>query len=165
MAVANHGLLPPALSELDRTGRVPKNAVHTVFGLTMLGDFVAVHILHSGLAALTWWANAMVFFATLTFAAVNLANIFYFRRFAPQRFSLWPNLVVPLFGAISTFYVMYETFFVALWSTDFRTGRSVVIFSVLVFLLFVLIVVVMAMMSPRRLRGEAPIEADSKPSV
>ena len=57
---------------------------------------------------------------------------------------------------------MYETFFVALWNTDFRTGRSVVIFSVLVFLLFILVVGLMAAISPRRLQGEAPIEADSK---
>jgi len=161
-ALARHGLLPRRLAELDRTGMVPTNALHAVFGLVIIGDVAAVLILRNGLDAFTWWANAMVFFATLTFAAVNLANIFYFRRFAPAQFSLWPNLIVPLFGAISTFYVMYETFFVALWNTDFRTGRSVVIFSVLVFLLFILVVGLMAAISPRRLQGEAPIEADSK---
>jgi basic amino acid/polyamine antiporter, APA family len=164
-ALARHGLLPRALSELDGSGRVPTNAVHAVFGLVMLGDVAAVLILRNGLAAFTWWANAMVFFATLTFAAVNIANIFYFRRIVRERFRPWPNLVVPVFGAISTLYVMYETFFVALWNADFRTGRSVVIFSVVLFLLFILIVGGMAMKSPLRLQGEAPIEADSTPTA
>ena len=159
-ALARHRLLPLALSELDRTGRVPTNAVHAVFVLVMLGDVGAVLILRNGLAAFTWWANAMVFFATLTFAAVNVANIFYFRRIAREQFRPWSNLVIPLFGAISTLYVMYETFFVALWSADFRTGRSVVIFSVLLFLFFILIVGLMSRVSPHRLQGEAPIEAD-----
>jgi len=75
--LARHGLLPRALSELDRTGRVPKNAMHTVFGLTMLGEFVAVHILHSGLAALTWWANAMVFLPHSHLPPSILANILF----------------------------------------------------------------------------------------
>jgi len=119
-----------------------------------------VLVLRNGLAAFTWWANAMVFFATLTFAAVNLANIFYFRRIARERFRPWSNLLIPFFGAVSTLYVMYETFFVALWNADFRTGRSVVIFSVLLFLLFLLTVGLMSWISPQRLRGEAPIEAD-----
>jgi amino acid transporter len=159
-ALARHRLLPAALAKLDGAGRVPINAVHVVFALTLIGDIAAVLVLRNGLAAFTWWANALVFFATVTFTAVNLANIFYFRRAAREKFSVWPNLIIPLIGAISTVYVMYETFFVALWGADFRTGKSVVIFSVLLFLCFVLIVVVMNVKSPQRLQGDAPIEAD-----
>jgi hypothetical protein len=59
---------------------------------------------------------------------------------------------------------MYETFFVALWNAGFRSGRSVVIFCVVVFLSFVIVVCLMAMVSPHRLQGEAPIEADSTKS-
>jgi basic amino acid/polyamine antiporter, APA family len=161
-ALARHGLLPPVLSELDRQRRVPINAMHTVFGLVIVGDVTSILILHDGLAAFTWWANAMVFFATVTFAAVNIANVCYFRRVARERFRLWTNLVIPILGAVSTFYVMYETFFVALWSADFRSGRSVVIFSVLVFVLFVLVVGTLGLRSPGRLQGDAPIEADWK---
>jgi amino acid transporter len=160
-ALARHRLLPSALAELDGAGRVPINAVHAVFALTFIGDIAAVLILRNGLAAFTWWANALVFFATVTFAAVNLANIFYFRRVAPGRFRLGSNLVIPFVGAISTLYVMYETFFVALWSADFPTGKSVVIFGVALFFGYVLIVVFMAIKSPQRLRGDAPIEADA----
>jgi amino acid transporter len=160
-ALARHRLLPGLLAELDETGLVPTNALHAVFGFVIAGDVVAVLVLRNGLDAFTWWANAMVFFATLTFAAVNLANIFYFWRFARERFKAWPNLLVPLFGAISTFYVMYETFFVALWNAGFRNGRSVVLFSVLLFLIFVLVVGLTFVRSPARLQGDAPIEADA----
>lgn len=160
-ALARHRLLPRSLAELDGAGRVPINAVHAVFVLTLVGDIAAIVILRNGLAAFTWWANALVFFATVTFAAVNVANILYFRRVARDRFSPWLNLVIPLVGASSTLYVMYETFFVALWNADFQTGKSVVIFSVLLFVIFVLIVGVMAVKSPQRLQGEAPIEAEA----
>lgn len=77
-ALARHGLLPRQLAQLGGTGRVPRQALHTVFGIVMLGNIAAVLILKNGLAAFTWWANAMVFFATLTFAAVNVANICFF---------------------------------------------------------------------------------------
>jgi amino acid transporter len=158
-ALARHGLLPHHLARLDATGRVPREALHAVFGLVIVGNVAAVLILKNGLEAFTWWANAMVFFATLTFAAVNAANIFYFRRIVPERFKILPNLIVPIVGVASTLYVMYESFFVALWNTDFRTGRSVVYFCVMLFVSFIVIVWVMGRLSPGRLQGSAPVEA------
>jgi hypothetical protein len=138
---------------------VPREALHTVFGLVIVGNVAAVLILRNGLAAFTWWANAMVFFATLTFAAVNIANICFFRRIAPARFRILPNLIVPVVGVVSTLYVMYESFFVALWNADFLTGRSVVYFCVLLFLLFIVIVWLTGRIAPTRLQGDAPVEA------
>jgi amino acid transporter len=158
-ALARHGLLPHHLARLDATGRVPREALHAVFGLVIVGNVAAVLILKNGLEAFTWWANAMVFFATLTFAAVNAANICYFRRITPERYKILPNLIVPIVGVASTLYVMYESFFVALWGTDFRTGRSVVYFCVMLFVLFMVIVWLMGRLSPTRLQGSAPVEA------
>lgn len=158
-ALARHGLLPRPLARLDGNGRVPRKALHAVFGLVIVGNLAAVLILRNGLAAFTWWANSMVFFATLTFAAVNVANICYFRRIAPEHFKLVPNLIVPVIGVLSTLYVMYESFFVALWNTDFAGGRSVVYFCVLLFVLFIAVVWLMSQIAPERLRGAAPVEA------
>ena len=158
-ALARHGLLPRALARLHTEQRVPREALHVVFGIVLVGNIAAILIFRNGLVAFTWWANAMVFFATLTFAAVNIANICYFRRVAPARFRILPNLIVPIIGAASTAYVMYESFFVALWNTDFLTGRSVVYFCVVLFVLFILIVWLVARVSPQRLQGGAPIGA------
>jgi amino acid transporter len=160
-ALARHRLLPHALAQLDGANRIPRKALHAVFILVLVGDVAAELILRNGLAAFTWWANAMVFFATLTFAAVNVANLFYFVRIAPSRFSWFSNLVVPVIGVISTVYVMYQAFFVALWNMDFLAGRSVVYFGGLLFLLFIVVVLLMQWRSPERLRGAAPIEANA----
>jgi len=159
-ALARHGLLPRPLARLDASGRVPRESLHAVFALVLIGNIAAVLLLHgNGLAAFTWWANAMVFFATLTFTAVNLANILYFRRIARARFQVLRNLLVPAIGALLTLYVMYESFFVALWSADFASGKSVVGFCVLLFALYIAIVWLMGRRAPERLEGPAPVEA------
>ena len=158
-ALARHGLLPRTLAHLDGSGRVPRRALTVVFAAVIAGDTAGILAFGNGLVAFTWWANALVFFATLTFTAVNVANILYFRRVAPSRYKRLPNLLVPLTGAISTLYVMYESFFVALWGSDFRTGRSVVYVCMVIFIFFVALVWLVSSKWPERLRGPAPIEA------
>jgi APA family basic amino acid/polyamine antiporter len=161
-ALARHRLLPSVLARLDERTGVPRAALHAVFTLVVLGNVAAVLILQNGLAAFTWWANAMVFFATLTFAAVNVANICYFRRILPARFKIIPNFIIPVIGAASTLYVMYESFFVALWNADFLSGRSVVYFCCATLVLYVLVVFLTARLSPARLQGGAPVEAQDR---
>jgi len=85
---------------------------------------------------------------------------FYFRRIAPSRYNLVPNLLIPFVGAISTLYVMYQAFFVALWGSGFETGRSVVYFCVILFVLLVALVPFVGHHWPARLRGAAPVEAE-----
>ena len=162
-ALSRHRLLPSWLSHLSPVRRVPTNALHAVFFLVLVGDAAALLILRNGLEAFTWWANAMVFFATVTFAAVNVANILYFRRVAPERFRPWTNLIVPVIGAGMTLYVMYESFFVSLWQTGSEAGRTVVMFGVALLALFALTVGCTARKAPEVLTGTAPIEAEHAP--
>jgi amino acid transporter len=162
-ALARHRLLPTSLSQLDPTGRVPRKALHAVFAFVLLGDITLLIVLNNGLAAFNWWANALVFFATLTFTAVNIANICHFQRDASARFDLVSNMIVPIIGALSTLYVLYEMFFVALWDADWASGRSVVYFCVTLFGFFILVVLFTGLLRPDRLRGPAPIEAESQP--
>ena len=158
-ALARHRLLPTALAHLHGVRRVPRNALHVVFAVVVVGDAIALLALRNGLAAFNWWANALVFFATFTFAAVNIANIAYFHSVVPQRRHYLWNFCIPLTGVISTAYVMYEMFFVALWSSDFAKGRSVVYFSLLLMAVFVAAVAIVARVAPGRLAGAAPIQA------
>ena len=160
-ALSRHRLLPRSLANLTEPRRVPAKALHVVFSLVLLGDSAALLILRNGLMAFTWWANAMVFFATLTFVAVNIANFLYFKRIVPERFRLWRNFFVPAFGALLALYVMYESFFVALWHEGFSTGRSVVVFGVLLLAVFASVVGITLWKAPARLQGTAPIEADT----
>jgi amino acid transporter len=126
-ALARHGLLPRSLSRLVGETRVPRNAILSVLATAGALDLGSLYVLKNGLDAFTWWANALVFFATLTFLSVNLANIVFFLRFARDRLGVVKNIVVPLVGLSLNAYLMYAAFFSSLWTGDWRTGKSVVL--------------------------------------
>jgi putrescine importer len=129
-ALARHGLMPESLAQLSGEKRVPRNAiVGLLLGIVLL-DVGTLFILGNGLDSFTWWANALVFFATLTFLSVNVANIGFFLRFRRHKFGYGRNLFVPLLGVLLNAYLIYAAFFSSLWSGDWRTGKSVVVASV-----------------------------------
>src|SRR5262249_44657709 len=103
------------------------NAVRTTLGAMIALDLVSYFALDSGLDSFTWWANALVFFATLTFITVNVANVLYFWRCRAGEFRLGRNLFLPAAGILSNAYLIYAAFFSALWETNWRVGKSVVV--------------------------------------
>ena len=118
-------------------------------------------VLRNGLDTFNWWSFALVFFATLTFMAVNLANAIYFFRFARQDFKFMNNLLVPAVGFLVNAYLLYAAFFSALWSSDLPTGRSVVVGCLLVLVIEIAAVIYMRFFSPQLFRQDAPINADA----
>jgi basic amino acid/polyamine antiporter, APA family len=159
-ALARHGLLPERLTRLRGSKRVPTDALHAVFGFAITLDAVLTLALRNGVAAFTWLANAVVFFATITFVSVNIANIVWFRRILPDKFNWFLNGAVPLTGACLSAYVLYESFFVTLWTSHLTGGRSLVVLSILVVLTYIAGAGVIAANAPHRLRGEPPIGAE-----
>lgn len=159
-ALARHGLLPEALTRLKGPKRVPTRALHVVFGLAVAIDAVLTLVLRSGILAFTWLANAVVFFATITFVSVNVANIVWFRRFLPNRFNWFSNGAVPFIGACLSAYVLYESFFVTLWTSNATGAHTLVVLSVLLVLAFIATARAIQARAPHRLRGEPPIGAD-----
>ena len=159
-ALARHRLLPSALATLAGEKRIPKNAILAVVGACVVLDFASLLVLRDGLASFVWWSNGLVFFATLTFMGVNIANLLYFRRVRPDRYRVLRNLIVPVVGAIANLYLIYAAFFSSLWSAPFPTGRSVVIACLV--LLVVQIATVLYVASRRRelLAHGAPIGAE-----
>jgi len=125
-ALARHGFLPATLMLLSHPRRVPRNAIVAVLASTVMLDIVTIYLLENGLDGFTWWANALVFFATLTFLSVNLSNFLYFIRYAPDEFHWIKNGLVPLTGILLNAYLLYAAFFSSLWSANIRTGKSVV---------------------------------------
>jgi putrescine importer len=162
-ALARHGLLPAMLSRLTGERRVPTLAVLSVLIAVIVLDLGSLGLLDSGLDSFTWWANALVFFATLTFLAVNIANTLYFWRFARRRFGIVKNLVVPLVGALLNAYLIYAAFFASLWSGDWRTGKSVVVACVALLALQVVTVTYVRLFKPQLLRQGTPIGVDAPP--
>ncbi len=159
-ALARHRLLPRIFGRVGGERRVPRNAVLGVLACAVVVDLVTLFVLRNGLDTFNWWSFALVFFATLTFMAVNLANAIYFFRFARRDFKLMNNLLVPVIGFLVNAYLLYAAFFSALWSSDLPTGRSVVVGCLLVLVIEIAAVIYMRAFSPELFRQDAPINAD-----
>jgi len=159
-ALARHGLLPAMFGRLVGERRVPRNAVLGVLVCAVVVDLLTLMVLRNGLDTFNWWSFALVFFATLTFMAVNVANAVYFFRFARQDFNLFSNLLVPMVGFFVNAYLLYAAFFSALWSSDLPTGRSVVVGCLVILAVEVAAALYMRWFSPGLFRQDAPINAD-----
>lgn len=158
-ALARHRLLPSALAALAGEKRIPKNAILAVVGACVVLDFATLLVLRDGLASFVWWSNGLVFFATLTFTGVNIANLLYFRRVLPHRYGVLRNLIVPIIGAIANLYLIYAAFFSSLWSAPFATGKSVVIACLALLLVQIATVLYVVLRRRERLAHGAPIGA------
>lgn len=156
-ALARQGLLPAMLARLAGEKRVPQNAVLTILAAVIALDLLSFYLLQNGLDSFTWWANALVFFATLTFIAVNVANMLFFWRRARQRFGIIKNGLIPALGIASNVYVIHAAFFSALWAGGWRTGKSVILVCVFLFALQLLSVAWLQLFRPESLRSDCPI--------
>lgn len=156
-ALARHGLLPAPLAQLSGPRSIPRNSVLFILTAVVLLDVLTILVMRNGLDGFTWWANAVVFFAALTFFAVNLANFLYFFRLVPQEFRWFKNGIVPLIGAALNLYLIYAAFFSALWSTSLRTGKSVVLACLILLSIQACTVILLRYFRPDLFRGEAPL--------
>ena len=159
-ALSRHRLLPVWLSVLDPRFRVPWNAMHIIYLAAIICAVGSLEFMGNGIEAFTWWGNALVFFALLTFIAVNVANLLYFRVFKTKLVNLVQNVLMPVLGVTINAYVIYEAFFHTLWKQGFRTGRSVVIFSLAIFVVLIAVVLLTRIFRSSCLSGDPPIEVN-----
>ena len=135
--------------------------MHVIYLAAIICALGSLEFLGNDIEAFTWWGNALVFFALLTFIAVNIANLRYFYVFKTKRVNLVQNLLMPILGVLINAYVIYEAFFHTLWKQDFRTGRSVVIVCLAIFALLFGVVLLTRIFRPSRLLGDPPLEVES----
>ena len=153
-AMARQGMLPAAFSRLHPRFQVPWNAMHLVYLSSLAGAFVVTALLKNTVEAFVWWAGAVVFFALITYLAVNLANLLFFLRFARDRFNWFLNGVLPVGGILLDVYLIYRCFFRELWSAGFRTGQSIVLFSMALVLGGILYVLYLRTYRPELMRAK-----------
>jgi amino acid transporter len=152
-AMGREGSLPNLFGRLHPRFRVPWNAMHLIFALTIIVD--VVWALWVGLYnAFSWWGSAIVFFALITYIFVNLSNIIFFWRFRRERFNVFLNLVVPVIGIAVGIYLLYKSFFVALWSAGWQMGQSIVVVSLALLVVVALYTLGLRAMRPKMFTSE-----------
>jgi amino acid transporter len=160
-ALARHRLLPKSLARLAGKKGVPRNAILGLLAAVIVLDLGTLYLLKNGLDSFTWWANALVFFATLTFLAVNMANIFMFWRSARGRFWFVNHVALPVLGILLNAYLIYAAFFLTLWTGDLRTGKSVVMVCVALLAVQIGALIFVRFAKPHLLTQGAPIGVKS----
>jgi amino acid transporter len=129
-AMAREGYFPAALAHIHPQSQVPVTAYHWVFGGSLAAAMLGVFLL-GPYPAYLWWGAASVFFAMLTFLAVNLTNFLYYYRYRRDLFHPVWNGVIPAIGMVFDSYVLYKSFFQELLAQDWKQGKSVVVVSLL----------------------------------
>ena len=156
-ALARHHLLPSSLAALAGEKRVPRTAVLTIL-LSVVGlDLGSLILLGNGLDAFSWWANALVFFATLTFLSVNAANILFLTKGRSKRRYGAAGLLVPILGVLLNGYLLYAAFFLTLWGGSWRTGKSVVTGAIGLLVLEIGVVIFVRVFRPALLTQGPPL--------
>src|SRR5260370_7514740 len=79
-----------------------------------------------GLANQYNWTGTMTsFLGLLTYLAVNIVNIVFFRRFRREKFNWFLNAVVPIFGIVVVLYILYNSYLASLWAAGWTYGQSI----------------------------------------
>jgi amino acid transporter len=166
-AMAREKVLPAPLAKLHPTFQAPWTAMTLVYILSLGGIVITTAALGNALDSFVWWAGVIVFFALIVYVAVNLANIVYFTRFAKDKFNWFLNGLIPAIGIGIDGYLIYRSFFKALWSAGFRTGRSVVLFSLALVVFSIAWVLYVKLAHPDRLTGSAMrhVEVEAEPGI
>jgi amino acid transporter len=129
-AVSRQGFLPPALSRLNPRHDTPWNAELTALILATVLFLLGVWWQSTVAGSFGYLAEIFVFFVLIMYMLVNLANLVYHAR-RPREFQWFLNGLVPVLGIAIDAYILYKAFFSAELSLPFRTGSSVVWFSLI----------------------------------
>jgi putrescine importer len=81
-------------------------------------------------SAYAYLGEIFVFFVLILYMFVNLANLVYHGRFQRASFNWFLNGFIPVAGIAIDGYILYKGFFVSEISLPFKTGSSIVWFSV-----------------------------------
>jgi amino acid transporter len=128
-AVSREGFLPRRFAVLDPKHRTPWRA-----------EFATIAFSAVCLVIFTWWlggpgnaygylGEVFVFFVLVMYIAVNVSNFMYHRRRVPAEFNWALHGLVPVLGVVIDGYILYQGFFKSLEGAPFKTGGSIVLFS------------------------------------
>jgi amino acid transporter len=144
--------LPARFGWVHPKHRTPWNALHLVLASSLAAALLSAALLGT-FNSFNWIASAVVFFALITYVFTNLSNLVYYRRFAPHRRRVLPNVVAPVIGILIACAMLALGFFRSDWNAGFEMGRSIVIFCVLVAVIGIAYVVLLRRRNPEVLES------------
>lgn len=128
-AVSREGFLSSYFAGLHPRFRTPWRAEAATLFVALV-FLIAISVWQGGPeSAYAYLGEIFVFFVLLLYIFVNLANIVYHARFRRESFNWFLNGVTPVAGIVIDGYVLYKAFFVSEISLPFKTGSSIVWFS------------------------------------
>jgi putrescine importer len=132
-AMGRDHVLDRRLGTVHPRFRVPWYAISVVITFAVTVDIAVSLFQGMNYNTALWISNMIVFFALVTYLAINVCNPVYFRRYARDEFNWLRNAVIPAFGFLITAYFFYKGFFQGLWDVpEFKNGRLVVLVAVIV---------------------------------
>jgi amino acid transporter len=129
-ALSREGFLHRHFAGLHPRFRTPWRAESATL-LVSLVFLIAVSFWQGGPAnAYAYLGEIFVFFVLILYMFVNLANLVYHARFQRASFNWFLNGFIPVAGIGIDGYILYKGFFVSEISLPFKSGSSIVWFSV-----------------------------------
>jgi amino acid transporter len=130
-AMARDGTLPAFLGKLHPKHRVPWNAQHLAFVVTLAaaafwGRWAGTYLSYD------WWGSAVVFFSMVSNIFVCVGCSVFFYRFRRNAFNWLVHGLVPVIGTLASMLPLYYSFGPDLWNLGWKKGQSIVLFSGLV---------------------------------
>jgi amino acid transporter len=129
-ALSREGFISPYFKSLHSRFQTPWRAEAATL-LVALILLIVVSLWQGGPAnAYAYLGEIFVFFVLILYMFVNLANLVYHARFRRDSFNWFLNGFIPVAGIGIDGYILYKGFFVTELALPFKTGSSIVWFSV-----------------------------------
>lgn len=129
-AVSRQGYLPPWLSRVDTRHGTPWNAELTTLITATVLFLAGVWWQGTVAGAFAYLAEIFVFFVLIMYLLVNVANLVYHAR-RRREFNWFMHGLMPVLGIVIVAYILYRGFFKAELALPFRSGSSIVWFSLI----------------------------------
>ncbi len=128
-ALSREGFLNKYFAGLHSKFQTPWRAEAATLLVSLVFLFV-ISLWQGGPAsAYGYLGEVFVFFVLVLYIFVNLANLVYHARFRREQFNWFLNGFIPVAGIVIDGYILYKGFFVSEISLPFKTGSSIVWFS------------------------------------
>jgi amino acid transporter len=128
-ALSREGFISPCFKGLHARFRTPWRAEAATLFISLV-FLIAVSLWQGGPAnAYAYLGVIFVSFVLILYMFVNLANLVYHARFGREHFNWLLNGFIPVAGIAIDGYILYNGFFASEISLPFKTGSSIVWFS------------------------------------